>query len=168
MLNNVPHVLKIVLFVRMLLFVMNAHMDNSLIGIIQFVLTSVMKLTKYQITIIWHVLKFVLWITVILVIILLLLINRNVKFVMLDGIWMKEFVLNAYLAVGIAKIVPLVITVTLNSISIGIILYVLKTVQVKKKYLMVKILFTIKLYVMEKAQCTGNYRTIQYASITQS
>jgi len=79
-------------------------------------------------------LKFVLWITVILVIILLLLINRTVKFVTLDGIWMMEFVLNAYLAVGIAKIVPLVITVTLNSISIGIILYVLKTVQVKKKY----------------------------------
>jgi hypothetical protein len=81
---------------------------------------------------------------------------------------MKEFVLNAYLAVGIAKIVPLVITVTLNSISIGIILYVLKTVLVKKKYSMVKILFTIKLYVREKAQCTGNYTTIQYASITQS
>jgi hypothetical protein len=115
-----------------------------------------------------HVLKNVLWINAILVIILLHLINKTVKFVTLDGIWMKEFVLNVYLAVGIAKIVPLVITVTLNSISIGIILYVLKTVIVKKKYLMVKILFTIKLYVMEIAQCTGNCTTIQYASITQS
>jgi hypothetical protein len=144
-------------------------MVNSLIGIILFVLTLVMLLIKNQITnMIGHVLKNVLWINVILVIILLLLINRTVKFVTLDIIWMMEFVLNAYLAVGIVKIVPLVITVTLNSISIGIILYVLKTVIVKKKYSMVKILFTIKLYVREKAQCTGNYTTIQYASITQS
>jgi hypothetical protein len=50
MLNNAPHVLITVMFVRMLLFVMNAHMVNSLIGIIQFVLTLVMLLTKYQIT----------------------------------------------------------------------------------------------------------------------
>jgi hypothetical protein len=61
MLNNAPHVLIIVMFVRMLLCVMNAHLVNSLIGIIQFVLTFVMLLTKNQITnMIGHVLKNVL------------------------------------------------------------------------------------------------------------
>lgn len=96
----------------------------------------------------------------------LLLMNKIVRFVNMDGIWMREFVLNVYLAVMIAKIVQLVRHVILDCILIGIVVPVLKDAQVMKKYSLAKILPTNKPYVMEIALFSGNYTTTRYANIT--
>lgn len=94
--------------------------------------------------------------------------NKTVVFVTMVGIRMREFVFNVYLDVSNAKIVLLVIHVTLDCILIGMVLNVLIIVQVKKKYSLEKISLTNKLYVTEIVQFTGKCTTIRYASITSN
>jgi len=65
---------------------------------IPFVLLNVMLLIKCKLMI--HVLNFVLWITVILVIIQHLLMNKTVKFVTMDTTITMEFAINAFLIVN--------------------------------------------------------------------